>query len=389
MDPSRKHVMTSKLGSEDRRRDLNFIRQLNAAISDQLTGKPLRMQELLEEARMKDEGELATLREKNLMLAEVLAVWKDELFRGLPASQVPGSALVKEYANLGILICEWIENEIPAYLDSWRKRHDSPPRLDGDNEYPSAKWLLASLPDGTQEYNVQYRLQWMLHDKLFKDDTFLKALLSPYVPEPPQGVDSGMKSLQPDKDEKATRVWRTKTLADVSGTVVFAARLQEATIELAESIFNSIVPYFPIVKRSNTSSLLLREKVIEPAVDLAIKIHASPVLYSFLPQPSMPSVRGKGKELFKDHLLQAKMIDVKSGKALDSKSVVLADGKAKIGTKLATIIPSLLCNLAYEGSFPLTQEVILITLEDNLRKRKFAAVDPDEGEGPRKENALR
>ena len=174
---------------------------------------------------------------------------------------------------------------------------------------------------------------------------------------------------------KTIRSWRAETLAAVVKTNRFSAGLLKVQSGSAEAIFHDVVPFFPVIKRSRTSYFLLCEKIITPAAGLAIKLQTSPVLYSFEPRFPWPKL-GKGGTVMKEQIKEAKLIDVMSGKTLKETSVVVADEQGRIGTKIATLAPSLLRCEPHRQPIRLTQEVVLVALDEPLGKRETRTVPP-------------
>ena len=132
-----------------------------------------------------------------------------------------------------------------------------------------------------------------------------------------------------------------------------------------DAAFHDLVPFFPVIKRSRTSYSLFCEKVITPAINFAIQIQTSPTLYAFQPELPWPKL-GKGGAISKDHITEAKLIDVMSGKTLKATSAVVADERGRIGSYIATLAPSLLRYEPHRQPIRLTQEVVLVALDEPL-----------------------
>ena len=178
-------------------------------------------------------------------------------------------------------------------------------------------------------------------------------------------------------DKQSTRLRRAQILADVAGTVDFSTRLKQACRELADAVWEGLKPFFPIINANSTTQESFQEYIINPAVHLAIKIHSSPTLYSFEP-PTSFSKLGKGKRFERNDVMHANLIDAESGKAVQATSLVVADDKGAVGTEVAILVPSMLWHEPDQDPIRLTQEVILVAIDQHLRKRKREADESDE-----------
>ena len=202
MEPSKKFTSTRTM--EHKRHSVDWRPELSALCQEnephlQTVGRKLHVHETPGDAKTPYEGELYMLRYKNTLLAEALRAWKDNHFRRQPENHAPHSALAKQYASLNILVCDWVEDVLDWYLEYYHNHlwpQGGPPKLYQPNDYyhndyPSAQQFLASLPDTARGYPAHWRLQWMLHDRLFGDDAFLCRLLAPWEVSSPQQPEKG------------------------------------------------------------------------------------------------------------------------------------------------------------------------------------------------------
>ena len=122
-----------------------------------------------------------------------------------------------------------------------------------------------------------------------------------------------------------------------------------------------------MISKHQISLKTLYEKVIKPAVDLAITMQTSMTTYQF-------DIQAPSDTLFMPYsvseasLGRCQMIDVATRKTLKPDSPVVADSNGNIGDRIMTLSPALYrCN---EDKFVLlAQEVILVELYKPLGRR--------------------
>ena len=136
-----------------------------------------------------DLRELSTLRESSSALQDKITVLqgqlqacKDDLFRILPSSQVPDSAIAQRFENLDVQICDWIGMEISEYLDVWQAKHPgAQPKLFHHNGHIDTQNFLAEYPEMGGEYFLRHVIHRHLQKKLFDDGIYLFGLTTRFV----------------------------------------------------------------------------------------------------------------------------------------------------------------------------------------------------------------
>jgi len=157
-------------------------------------------------------------------------------------------------------------------------------------------------------------------------------------------------------------------LTSIVASDAFTQTLWQRQGQLATEVFRAIEPFFPIITGNQNSLLNFYDKVICPAVKLAMAIQTSPTSYMF--KPSMTTTNISQRYLLSKHnLADLKAIDAKTGKTLKADSPVVTNEDGNIGAQIALLTPGLWRLGPDEKPVCLTQEVLLIELYHPLGRR--------------------
>lgn len=140
--------------------------------------------------------------------------------------------------------------------------------------------------------------------------------------------------------------------------------------EVANEIFRVLEQIFPIIRGQGDSLMRLYEKVVIPAIKLALDMQVSCTRYRFSPE-MLEEMVSKFNRVRISTLKQNGMIDVKTRKTLRLDSPVVADEQGYIGRPLLLIEPGLLRrNNGSDMNTYLRQPTYLLELDNPLEKRK-------------------
>lgn len=155
----------------------------------------------------------------------------------------------------------------------------------------------------------------------------------------------------------------------------FTESVEKKRDHTAQRIFDDLQCMFPIIKGDHTSLLTFYEKIVQPAVDLAVAVQTSPTPYSFFPRMTSTKIYRR-LALSKDDMTRARMIDAATAKTLRADSPIVERSDGFIGEQIALLSPALVRNT--QGGTPvyLTQAVILVELYYPLGRRRTALPKP-------------
>lgn len=170
-------------------------------------------------------------------------------------------------------------------------------------------------------------------------------------------------------DPKTIRAWKAETLTAIAASVEYKQDRAEATNKLRISLITAVASVLPGVVESEPSQKNLFEKVIEPAVDLAVKIQTSAAEYRFNPRIAMKGQLGR-RSVTSSDIPDFKIVDIKSGKHLRADSQVVPDNNGRIGDRLLILTPALVRCRPGSRSVRLSQEAILVELNSPLGRRR-------------------
>ena len=115
---------------------------------------------------------------------------------------------------------------------------------------------------------------------------------------------------------------------------------QRVTRTSATSIFREVAKFLALTEKGEAGLQRLLDEVVQPAVELAVKIQMSSATYDF--RPKMDAVPLLDNCIFSQkHLLSMKLVDIATGKTLKADSPVQANEKGEIGTRVMMLAPAL------------------------------------------------
>ena len=351
-------------------------------------------------SQAQDAKELSALREADSVsqdriaaLDRELQACKDDLFRVQPMSQVPDSTIAQSFASLDDRICDWTETQISRFMDKWQdKHHGDQPKLFGHGADPTTKRFLARYPDTGGEYMVRSIIHCYLQKYLFGHKLLLFGLGDNLVGWL-KSVEQSMSRLQPQRGElkrhcdwserqltqkvpeaATIRVWRSETLTSITESHEFSAKTKSEGCKLATGIHGQLCNIFPIISGSSVSLETLYNKVVKPAVDLAITTQTSTTSYEFEPRMSIYSMFER-HSIPQTQLGRCRMIDAATGKTLKPDSPVISDAHGDIGNRIMVLAPGLYRH-DRDKVVPLSPEIILVELYNPLGRRRGGTVEP-------------
>ena len=128
-------------------------------------------------------------------------------------------------------------------------------------------------------------------------------------------------------------MWRSETLLSIAVHPLFFQRLDKVVQGITSSLERALQDSFPVFFFLDGYFARLPEKIVKPAVNLAICIQTLPVRYSITPQLTFPPVKVQ-HILFPTVLDGTIARDIASRKTLSLHSNVIVDKNGRIGDRV-------------------------------------------------------
>ncbi|KAL8974352.1 MAG: hypothetical protein Q9197_001397 [Variospora fuerteventurae] len=284
--------------------------------------------------------DLESAHEEKNSLEQELQACKDDLFQMNPSSDVPDSAIAHGYDDLYEHISGWVEAEISRSERSLRRTQPGLlPDMFHHSGMPTVKKLLSSHPTSGGEYFVRYVVQMMLQNVVLSKEILLSGLDESHSMLL-RLIAQSMAKAMPPRAPESIKTWRSDTLSALSVTMDLQKSRQKVTRNAGINILLEVAKFLMTIERSEASLQVLLDKVIQPAVELAVKIQISSATYDF--RPKMDAVPLLDNCIFSQkHLSSMKLVDIATGKTLKADSPVQANEKGEIGTRVMMLAPAL------------------------------------------------
>ncbi|MCJ1244452.1 hypothetical protein MMC30_001650 [Trapelia coarctata] len=317
----------------------------------------------LKEMNLKAEQDMQQLKLHANILQHELQACRDDLFRLQPIVQVTDAEIVKQFEHVCEQISSWVDEEISSF-ETRAGALENGTRFILECGGSEIRAMLQKNPQAS-EYLIGYVIHQHLQRRVLGKHVYLFGL-TPDETTFLRTAEKKMAKLDPPRDNTTIRNWRSETLKALAND----KRMQVVGQDVANEIFRVLEQIFPIVRGQRESFMRLYERIIVPAIKLAIDIQVSSALYRFLPDSLEELVLECGKVRI-DALKQVGMIDVKTRKTLRLDSPVVADEQGYIGKLLFLVEPQLLRrNDVPEKTTYLRQAMYLVELFHPLEKRK-------------------
>ena len=165
-------------------------------------------------------------------------------------------------------------------------------------------------------------------------------------------------------------MWRSETLTAFAATPNLEIDRKAEINDILESTFETVGQFFPIIHLQAQSKQRFLDEVVLPAASLASKIQVAASIYEY-DLPANPFHEYEPITI-DDHEM-TKMIDIKTGKTVKARSIVVQDGERRIGEQVMPLEPSLWRINEKDDDTLLRRETILIELDQPLPKRNNAS----------------
>ncbi|KAL8961016.1 MAG: hypothetical protein Q9193_002369 [Seirophora villosa] len=175
---------------------------------------------------------------------------KIDLLKQQPASQLPDSEVVEKYEQLYEAVSAWVNDEVDIFDAAWRKQNGCRAQLNQfqDGGVPNHRQFLGEDYRLGGEYLLESLVHQEIHDALLSDrnkffglDDLERNFLCT--------VEEGLSKLNPPR--------------------------------IGEAILNGVDSLLPRLEDQPDRAQLLRDRVVEPAFDLAIAMKTSATSYGF------------------------------------------------------------------------------------------------------------
>ncbi|KAL9595122.1 MAG: hypothetical protein Q9219_006639 [cf. Caloplaca sp. 3 TL-2023] len=358
--PKRKHL--DKLTNDIIKSIVNYDDLIDAEqeLSKGLGEAKKKIKELQDQVNQLDKENKFSARKVNRLERENGGLRVD-LLRKQPENQKPDYYIVEMYKRLRISISSWVDDELPfAARDEGFKTQTTSPRASPDD----ANFLAKSYTYGL-EYLLESLIMTQLHERLYgdnvicfglsgADDSFLRI------------AEQALTEIDPPRDVTAIRYLRSELLKGYITTRQFDALRKEELESTTDKVLRVVETVLEGSQDNPGRKSRFNERVMQPAVELAILMNSSATKYSFSDSMS-------DKSRFKEVPLSARALDSCVVIDVDTRTIVRADMVAVeskddiIGTQVILLAPGLRrCYPAGASTRKLCSKVAAVKLSNPL-----------------------
>lgn len=337
------------------------------------------MEFLIEQTREANDGkerleaEARKLQRQIRDLSANLTECRDDLLRLQPTSQVSDNEISEQFSNLDQQIAGWVDDktEDSTVLE---EKFGSIKTVDGLPEMlrmfatPDHLRLAKKYPN-SQPLLLRYFVHCYLRTFILSSDVYLFGLDARTIALL-QGMEEGMKQLEPCRDEKTLRNWRSETLQGLLKMDSFIeeqsrqAKLASQTLSSALSALTSASP-----NDDDEDSAELHKQIIQPTIHLATKLRLSTTDYrlTFHPFTRDP---GKTSTAYHHEIPNCSMVDITTHKIVRPDSMLKVGDDGRVGEEMLVVSPALVReHTDGKGRVMVCKPTVLVRLDEPMGKR--------------------
>ncbi|MCJ1433641.1 hypothetical protein MMC27_003004 [Xylographa pallens] len=319
------------------------------------------------------QDEVSELQKTCAALQRDLAACKHDLFTLQPCNQISDEEIADKVEHLSQQISQWsddafkdIDVKQQGLVENLLYNHETIPIATSVDV--GTDRMLKRIPSAA-EFFMQHVIFRHLQQRVFHERVYLFGLHprdGTYV----QAVESSMGFLEPKRDPSVIDKWRSETLLSIAAMPSFVQGLNEM-VQAEANLLRDVIQYsFPILFSLDDCFANLPERIVKPAVDLAMLIQTLPVRYKFTPQLDFPPLQVE-QILFPTVLDHATVRDIETRKKLTLHSNVILDKNGCVADKIMITEPRLVrCGTNMQTEVVVRKPQVVVLLKRPLGKRQ-------------------
>lgn len=348
---------------------LNQELQRRKALAENLT---MQTREANEE-KVGLEHSMRKLQKQIRELSENLTECKDDLLRLQPPSGIPDSEVAEQYSNLAQQISRWVDDvtedsqATEAQFESLAKHMDVPELL---KPYLTDEHIrLGRKSPNSQPYILRYVIHRYLESCMLGHDIYLFGLDMRSIALL-EGMEQGMKELEPPRDSLTIRRWRSEALQALTKMPEFFDEQRQQAAAVSQSLYAAISRLLPEAQTNDTGWRVLHEDITLPTLRLATTLRISPSSYRL----SYPSPSSKAAPIYMSAIPRATLTDLATNKLIRPDSLLKPNSEGRIGEEVLIISPTLVrIEEAKEGerakNIMLVKPNVVVRLDEAMGRR--------------------
>ncbi|MCJ1380510.1 hypothetical protein MMC17_003618 [Xylographa soralifera] len=328
---------------------------------------------VLAESYRKAQDEASELQKTCAALQLDLATCKHDLFSLQPCSQISDSEIADKVEHLSQQISQWSDE---AFKDIDLMQQGLEENMLYEHEhFPIARSVDAESDEmfkhvpSAAEFFMHHVVFQHLQQRVFDEENYLFGL------HPDFGaflgtIENSMGVLEPKRDISVINKWRSETLLSIAAVPWFVHGLEEVVKAVGSSLKGALQDNFPILFFLDACFAKLLEKIVKPAVELAILIWTLPVRYTVTPQLTFPPLKDE-QILFPTILDRAIAKDIETRKTLTLHSNIVVDKNGCIGDRVMITEPGLVrCGTNMQAEVVVRKPQMAVYLKEPLGRRQ-------------------
>lgn len=328
--------------------------------------------------------------QKMLQKAEVLQIQlqecKDDLFRLQPLNEISDSTILGQYNQMNQQTASWVDELFSRMDDENASRGASASIMHPFLKVEDAgvQDLLSSSPNAA-EYWLRHAMNCFLQREVFVEGIYLSCLPESYT-RFIRNTERNMMTLEPKRgrtyrllswhdesadsstDRTTVDIWRSETLAALAHSPDMKRFRSAKALDLAEQLKKAIVAVMPEDFAPDANLGSIHEKIVVPAMELALNIQLTLGRYYFY--PCTASITTAERRLTLQDSSKNVMIDITTRRILNDNSLVIVADDGTIGEKLFVLEPSMIRRGRGRKAHVLMRKAVyLVKLDKPLGKR--------------------
>ncbi|CAD6591487.1 MAG: hypothetical protein ASARMPREDX12_005190 [Alectoria sarmentosa] len=318
------------------------------------------------------EAEARKLQRQIRDLSANLTECKDDLLRLQPASQISDNEISEQFSNLDQQIAGWVDDRtedstaLEEKIGSIKTLDDLPELL---RIFATSDHLrLAKKYPDSQPLLLRYFVHCYLQTFILSSDVYLFGLDVRNIALL-QGMEEGMKQLEPCRDEKTLRNWRSETLRGLLQMSNFVEEQNRHAKMASETLSEALSALVSKPANDESSFEELHKQIILPAIQLATKLRLSTTDYRLIFHPFTrdPS---KSTTAYHYEIQNSSMMDIMTHKIIRPDSILKVAEDGRIGEEMLVVSPALVRNQRDgNGRVMVCKPTVLIKLDEPMGKR--------------------
>ncbi|MCJ1388770.1 hypothetical protein MMC18_001620 [Xylographa bjoerkii] len=308
-----------------------------------------------------------SLSTENAKLQQSLQACRDDLYKLQPLHQTSDTEIVSQYEQVSQGITSWVEEIMAEMTEEILTNEMNVLTVCRSAEIAHARHLLFKYPSAA-ELVIHHEIFRILHSEIFQDNVFLTVLGEKFT-NLFYDIEDGMRQLEPVRDTKAIRKWRSETLTAFIASPVFPQFESFKARLVTSNIYKHLNSVLPALFNQEAWFDRLNSRVTMPAIKLSHLIQSSRRQYCFVPASPIPR-EGMQEVAHYKRLDQANLKDVATRRPLKASDRIVSDDDGNIGT-LVMILEPRLTHVTQDRARNITlrKEVAVVSLIEPLQRQ--------------------